>query len=138
MNIDEVFWHRARRVVRRDNTIDLGGRRYELSTMRLAGRRLEVRFDPRDADVPPKVFGDDGFLGDTRALDLHATCLARLAISPAGSLLPSPVNSLRHYSLGGPSTCAPRRVHVDGRLDDSRVHSSGGGRAQDLRRQPSN
>jgi putative transposase len=72
MNIDEVFWHRARRTVRRDNTIDLGGRRYELSTMGLAGRRLEVRFDPRDADVPPKVFGDDGFLCDTRPLDLHA------------------------------------------------------------------
>lgn len=72
MNIDEVFWHRARRVVRRDNTIDLGGRRYELSTMGMAGRRIEVRFDPRDAEVSPKAFDQGGFLCDTRPLDLLA------------------------------------------------------------------
>lgn len=72
VNIDEVFLHRAKRTVRRDNTIELGGRRYELATMGLAGRRIEVRFDPRDADVPPKVYGERTFICDTRPLDLYA------------------------------------------------------------------
>jgi hypothetical protein len=70
LNIDEVFWHRERRTVRRDNTIDVGGQRYELSSMGLAGRRVEARFDPNDADVPPRVFDDGQFVCDTRRLDL--------------------------------------------------------------------
>jgi len=87
-NIDEVFWHRAKRTVRRDNTVDVNGRRYELGTMTLAGRRIEVRFDPRDADVPPKVYADGKFICDTRPLDLHANAHRRRARTPSTTITP--------------------------------------------------
>jgi hypothetical protein len=77
VNIDEVFWHRERRTVRRDNTLDIGGQRYELATMGLAGRRVEVRFDPNDVDVPPRVFDDGVFVCDTRPIDLRANATGR-------------------------------------------------------------
>jgi len=53
------------------------GQRYELATMGLAGRRVEVRFDPNDVDVPPRVFDDGAFVCDTRPLDLRANATGR-------------------------------------------------------------
>jgi hypothetical protein len=40
--------------------------------MGMAGRKVELRFDPQDTDVAPKVYLDGSFCCDTRPLDLHA------------------------------------------------------------------
>ncbi|MBV1904417.1 MAG: DDE-type integrase/transposase/recombinase [Marinosulfonomonas sp.] len=71
-DLDEVFLHRAKRTVRKDNTISFAGRRIEVTRMGMAGRKVELRFDPQDAEVTPKVYLDGSFCCDTRPLDLHA------------------------------------------------------------------
>lgn len=77
VNVDLVFWHRARRLVRADSTIDLNGRRFEVSALELCGRRVDVRFDPRDPESSPKVYEGNRFLCDTGPLDLHANMRRR-------------------------------------------------------------
>ena len=72
VDLDEVFLHRAKRTVRKDNTISFGGRRIEVTRMGMAGRKVELRFDPQDAKIAPKVYLDGSFCCDTRPLDLHA------------------------------------------------------------------
>ena len=71
-DLDEVFLHRAKRTVRKDNTISFAGRRIEVTRMGMAGRKVELRFDPQDAEVTPTVYLDGSFCCDTRPLDLHA------------------------------------------------------------------
>lgn len=96
VNITEVFWHRAHRLVRRDNTIDVGGYRYEVSSMGLAGRRIEVRFDPRDPEMCPKVFLNREFFCDTRPLDLLANAHRprRRKTTPPESEVQDPIDAI--------------------------------------------
>lgn len=67
-NIDEVFLHRERRVVRKDGTVRFGGSYLEVRS-ELVGREVELRFDPKDETAPPRVFVDDRFVCDTVPLD---------------------------------------------------------------------
>jgi transposase InsO family protein len=67
-NLDEVFLHRERRLVRKDGTIRFGGGYLEVRS-ELTGREVELRFDPKDETVRPRVFIDDRFVCDTVPLD---------------------------------------------------------------------
>jgi putative transposase len=102
VDLDAVFWHRAQRTVRKDNTVSIGGRRLELVLAGMAGRKVELRFDPADDESAPKVYVDGVFVCDTRKLDLHANArrkrkrveeapadapLSRTELDPLGDLL---------------------------------------------------
>jgi transposase InsO family protein len=67
-NLDEVFLHRERRVVRKDGTVRFGGGFLEVRP-ELVGREVELRFDPREAAARPRVFVEDRFVCDTVPLD---------------------------------------------------------------------
>ncbi len=67
-NLDEVFLHRERRVVRKDGTVRFGGGYLEVRP-ELTGREVELRFDPRDETSRPRVFVEDRFVCDTVPLD---------------------------------------------------------------------
>lgn len=74
IDLDEVFRHRIKRVVRRDNTIDFFGRRLELVSGGHAGRRVEVRFDPIDRECVhhrPQVWVEGRFVCDAVVLNLY-------------------------------------------------------------------
>ncbi len=70
-NLDEVFLHRARRTVRKDGTVRWQGGYLEVRP-ELVGRAIELRFDPVDPSVSPRVFDNERFVCDTRPLDLRA------------------------------------------------------------------
>jgi len=68
-DLDAVFLHREKRTVRKDATVRFAGRFYEVRA-ELTGKRVELRFDPREPHaVPPGVFLDDDFVCDSVALD---------------------------------------------------------------------
>lgn len=67
-NLDEVFLHREKRKVRKDGTVRFGGRLLEVRS-ELVGRKVELRFDPKDEHALPRVFVDDHFVCDTVVLD---------------------------------------------------------------------
>jgi hypothetical protein len=70
-DLDQVFLHRARRTVRKDGTVRWQGGYLEVRP-ELVGREVELRFDPVDPAIAPRVFQDDRFVCDTRPLDRHA------------------------------------------------------------------
>jgi transposase InsO family protein len=67
-NLDEIFLHRERRVVRKDGTVRFRGGYLEVRP-ELEGREVELRFDPRDDAARPRVFLEDRFVCDTVPLD---------------------------------------------------------------------
>jgi transposase InsO family protein len=67
-NLDEVFLHRERRVVRKDGTVRFRGKLLEVRP-ELVGREVELRFDPDDDTSCPRVFVEDRFVCDTSVLD---------------------------------------------------------------------
>jgi transposase InsO family protein len=67
-NLDEVFLHRERRVVRKDGTVRFRGRLLEVRP-ELVRREVELRFDPGDDVTCPRVFVEDRFVCDTVPLD---------------------------------------------------------------------
>jgi putative transposase len=68
LDLDEVFLHRERRVVRKDGTVRFAGRFLEVRAG-LIGKEVELRFDPFDPEKLPRVFVDGKFFCDTVALD---------------------------------------------------------------------
>jgi putative transposase len=68
LDLDEVFLHRERRKVRRDGTVRFRGGFLEVHYS-LAGKTVELRFDPFDEGKLPRVFEDGKFLCDTVPLD---------------------------------------------------------------------
>ena len=66
--LDEVFLHRERRFVRKDGTVRFRGGFLEVRP-ELVGREVELRFDPRDDALRPRVFLEDRFVCDTVPLD---------------------------------------------------------------------
>ena len=68
IDLDEVFLHREKRVVRRDGTVRFRGEFLEVRSS-LVGQRVELRFDPFDEEAPPRVFVDGKFVCDTVGLD---------------------------------------------------------------------
>jgi len=68
-DLDQVFLHREKRTVRKDGTVRFFGGFYEVRP-ELAGKRVELRFDPHDPHaVPPRVFIDDAFVCDSVPFD---------------------------------------------------------------------
>jgi len=64
----EIFLHRAKRTVRKDATVRWGGDYLEVRA-ELAGKKVELRFDPLDRGARPKVYQGEVFVCDTVPLD---------------------------------------------------------------------
>ena len=71
LDLDEVFLHRERRVVRRDGTVRFRGDFLEVRSS-LVGRKVELRFHPFELDQLPRVFVDGKFVCDTVRQDREA------------------------------------------------------------------
>jgi putative transposase len=69
VELDKVFWHRAKRKVRKDGTVRFGGRLLEVQA-ELVGKQVELRWDPNEPEQRPQVWLDGGFVCDTVELDL--------------------------------------------------------------------
>ncbi|MGH9671409.1 MAG: Mu transposase C-terminal domain-containing protein [Terriglobales bacterium] len=68
-NLDEVFLHRERRVVRKDGTVRFRGALFEVRA-ELVGAVVELRFDAADPEAaPPRVFVEGRFVCDSVGLD---------------------------------------------------------------------
>jgi hypothetical protein len=61
-NLDEVFLHRTKREVRKDATVRWEGGYLEVRP-ELMGEKVEIRWNPRDASVRPRVFVTAGRRG---------------------------------------------------------------------------
>jgi hypothetical protein len=69
-DLDEIFLHRASRTVSKVGTVRWDGGRLEVSP-ELAGRKVELRYDPNAPEALPKVFVDNRFVCDTVPLDFY-------------------------------------------------------------------
>lgn len=69
LELDRVFWHRAKRKVRKDGTVRFDGGLLEVRA-ELVGRQVELRWDPNEPERRPKVWLDGEFVCDTVELDL--------------------------------------------------------------------
>jgi len=67
-DLDDVFLHRERRLVRKDGTVRFRGGLLEVRP-ELVGLEVELRFNPKDDAARPRVFVDDRFVCDTVPLD---------------------------------------------------------------------
>ena len=119
-NLDEVFLHRERRVVRKDGTVRFGGGFLEVRP-ELVGREVELRFDPRDAALRPRVFVADRFVCDTVPLDRLRNASRRRrrlrgtaapAADPSG-LDPLALIEAEHYQRVRPVGAPPRPTHQE-------------------------
>src|SRR5215469_13691047 len=70
-DLRRLFFHRFDRLVRRDSTFLLHGRLYEAPAP-LAGRMVEVRFDPVQEDGPVEVWWEGKLQASARPLDAVA------------------------------------------------------------------
>ena len=113
-NLDEVFLHRERRVVRKDGTVRFHGGLLEVRS-ELRGREVELRFDPKDDAARPRVFIEDRFVCDTVPLDRLRNASRRrrrLRGEPAPDLEPSGLDPLalieaEHYQRVRPVGAKP-------------------------------
>ncbi len=69
-NLDEVFLHRAERKVRKDATVRWNGGWLEVRA-ELTGKKVELRYDPSQDGVLPRIFLDGRFVCDAVALDRY-------------------------------------------------------------------
>jgi transposase InsO family protein len=100
LDLDEVFLHRARRTVRKDGTIRFGGRLLEVRP-ELGGKRVELRFDPTDAQALPRIFLGKRFFCDTVPLDRlrNATRHRRRNLgAPDPNVVPTGIDPLRQIA----------------------------------------
>lgn len=67
--LDELFLHRVRRKVRKDTTVRFEGRMLEVRP-ELCGQSVELRYDPEQPAVLPRVYVDGAFVCDTVEVDL--------------------------------------------------------------------
>jgi len=119
-NLAEVFLHRERRVVRKDGTIRFRGGFLEVRP-ELVGREVELRFDPRDDAVRPRVFVADRFVCDTVPLDRIRNASRRrrrLRGEAAPDAEPSGLDPLalleaEHYQRVRPVGAPPRPIHQE-------------------------
>lgn len=119
-NLDDVFLHRQRRVVRKDGTVRFGGGFLEVRP-ELEGREVELRFDPRDPDARPRVFLEDRFVCDTVPLDRLRNASRRrrrLSGEPAPHAEPSGLDPLAlleadHYQRVRPVGASQKNVPSD-------------------------
>jgi len=87
VDLDEVFLHRERRVVRRDGTVRFRGSFFEVRSS-LVGAEVELRFDSFGADERPRIFVDGTFVCDAVPLDPLANAY-RKRHKPQGTSLHS-------------------------------------------------
>jgi putative transposase len=119
-NLDDVFLHRERRVVRKDGTVRFRGKLLEVRP-ELVGRKVELRFDPVDDDARPRVFIDNDFACDTVPLDRIANASRkrrRLSGEPEPQAEPSGLDPLalierEHYERVRPVGQRPRSAIVE-------------------------
>jgi len=113
-DLDEVFLHRERRFVRKDGTVRFCGGFLEVRA-ELVGREVELRFDPRDDAVRPRVFVEDRFVCDTVPLDRIRNASRRRRrvrgeaapdVEPSG-LDPLALIEAEHYERVRPVGAAP-------------------------------
>lgn len=71
IDLDRVFWHRAKRKVRKDGTVRFEGGRLEVQA-ELVGKQVELRWDPNEPERRPTVWLDGQFVCKTVELDLLA------------------------------------------------------------------
>lgn len=128
-NLEDVFLHRARRKVRKDGTVRFGGGYLEVRA-ELVARKIELRFDPADADARPRVFIDNRFYCDTVPLDRikNATRVRRrLRGDPEPGVVPTGLDPLgliaaEHYRstrpVGADPTARQALNHNDEDNDD--------------------
>jgi hypothetical protein len=82
--------------VRKDATVRWGGDYLEVRAD-LAGKKVELRFDPRDGSARPKVYRDDVFVCNTVPLDRVANMhrvRRRVAGEPAPDVEPTGIDPL--------------------------------------------
>jgi putative transposase len=83
VDLDQVFWHRAQRKVRKNGTVRFLGRMLEVQA-ELVGQQVELRWDPNESQQLPQVWRDGGFVCDTVELDLLANASReRRVLQPA-------------------------------------------------------
>lgn len=120
MKLDEVFLHRAQREVRKDGTLRWKGGLLEVRP-ELSNRQVELRFDPTQEDVLPRVFVEGRFVCDTTPLDRHRNASRRRRRNlgaPAPGLTPTGIDPLlqmerEHYERTRPVGAAPPFSDVD-------------------------
>lgn len=102
--LDEIFWHRVRRYVRKDGTVSYQGRRFEVPYP-LAGQTVHLVVDPHKNTVEGVEDQEGGFLGRATPLDLIANnarkrhkpaAAAPQAVPPSGPNLVE-IAHRRHY-----------------------------------------
>jgi hypothetical protein len=94
--LTEIFLHRDKRVVRKDATVRWGGDYLEVRP-ELVGKEVELRFDPCDDTLVPKVYRDGAFVCDTVPLDRLANmhrARRRVSGEPAPDIEPSGIDPL--------------------------------------------
>jgi transposase InsO family protein len=124
-NLDEVFLHRERRVVRKDGTVRFHSALLEVRS-ELVGREVELRFDPTDATALPRIFVEDRFVCDTIPLDRIRNASRprrRLRGEAAPDSEPSGLDPLtlieaEHYQRVRPVGTAPHTSSAASALDD--------------------
>jgi putative transposase len=92
----EIFLHREVRTVRNDGTVRWAGDFLEVRAG-LEGKKVELRFDPRDETVRPKVYRDGAFVCDTVPLDRIANMhrvRRRVTGEPAPQVEPTGIDPL--------------------------------------------
>jgi putative transposase len=70
VDIDQLFLHRATRTISKTGTVRWNGGRLEVSSELTSGQKIELRYDPSDDQMLPKVFVNGHFVCDTVPLDL--------------------------------------------------------------------
>jgi hypothetical protein len=113
----EIFLHRAERTVRNDGTVRWGGDSLEVRAG-LKGK-VELRFDPRDGAVRPKVYRDNVFVCDTVPLDRLANMhrkRRRVTGEPAPQVEPTGIDPLAQ--LVEEHAQATRLAHLAHKDDD--------------------
>jgi putative transposase len=94
-DLEEIFLHRVARTVRNDGTVRWGKDFLEVRAG-IEGK-VELRFDPRDATVRPKVYRDENFVCDTVPLDRVANmhrARRRVSGEPAPQVQPTGIDPL--------------------------------------------
>jgi putative transposase len=92
----DIFLHRDKRTVRKDGTVRWQGGWLEVRP-ELSGKQVELRFDPRDSSVRPRVFREGHFYCDTVPLDRVANAhraRRRITGRPPPDVVPSGLDPL--------------------------------------------
>jgi putative transposase len=91
-----IFLHRDKRTVRKDGTVRWEGGHLEVRP-ELVGKRVELRFDPKDPTFRPKVFEHNRFYCDTVPLDRVANAhreRRRVRGEPSPDVVPTGIDPL--------------------------------------------